>query len=213
MIKAVLFDMDGVLIEAKDWHYEALNRVLDLFGMSIERESHLATFDGLPTKRKLEILEKTRGFPRGLHDFANKLKQDRTMEMATALCRPVFHHRFALSQLKRDGLRLAVCSNSVRQSVELMMKLSGLAPFLDLMISNEDVSKSKPDPEMYNTAIKRFGLPPREVLILEDNDHGIAAARASGAHVMVIGTTDDVRYTNIRNAIADAERAADYLPR
>lgn len=206
MIKAILFDMDGVLIDAKEWHYESLNQVLDLFGMAIDRDAHLATFDGLPTRRKLEMLSKSRGFPRGLHDFTNKLKQDRTVEMATALCRPVFHHRYALSRLKQDGMKLAVCSNSVRQSVKLMMKLSGLTSYLDFMVSNEDVSKPKPDPEMYLHAIQHLGLPANEVLILEDNDHGIAAARASGAHVMIVGDTDDVRYSNIRRFIADIER-------
>ena len=52
-IKAILFDMDGVLIEAKEWHYEALNRALDLFGMPISRYDHLITFDGLPTRKKI----------------------------------------------------------------------------------------------------------------------------------------------------------------
>ena len=104
MIKAVVFDMDGVLIDAKDWHYEALNEVLDLFGVPIGRDAHLSTFDGLPTRRKLEILSKTRGFPLGLHSFVNKLKQDRTAEKATALCRPVFHHRFALARLRLDAV-------------------------------------------------------------------------------------------------------------
>ena len=208
MIKAVLFDMDGVLIEAKDWHYEALNNALDLFGMAIDRDAHLATFDGLPTKKKLDMLNKTKGFPKGLQNFVNKLKQDHTVEIASALCRPVFHHQFALSRLKREGYKMAVCSNSIRQSVELMMKLSGLDQYLDLMVSNEDVKVAKPDPEMYTKAITTFGLDPKEVLILEDNDHGIAAARAAGAHVMVVGTTEDVRYDNIRRAINKAEASA-----
>jgi HAD superfamily hydrolase (TIGR01509 family) len=204
MIKAILFDMDGVLIDARDWHYEALNRVLDLFGMAIDRDSHLAIYDGLPTRKKLDILTRTRGLPRGLHELINKLKQDRTVELVTASCKPAFHHRYALSRLKRDGFRLAVCSNSVRQSVELMMKLSGLAPLLDLMVSNEDVQKAKPDPEMYELAMKRLGIAPWEALILEDNDHGIAAARASGAHTMIVGSPDDVRYDKVRNAIVAA---------
>ena len=102
MIKAVLFDMDGVLIDAKEWHYQALNQVLDLFGMAIDRDAHLATFDGLSTRQKLEILTKTRGFPVGLHEFVNKLKQDRTVELATRLCRPTFHHRFALGRLRHQ---------------------------------------------------------------------------------------------------------------
>src|SRR5882762_2602700 len=99
MIRGVIFDMDGVLIEAKDWHYEALNRALGLFGMAIDRDAHLATFDGLPTRRKLEILSKTRGLPRRLQRFVNDLKQSYTMEITYSRCRPVFHHQFALSRL------------------------------------------------------------------------------------------------------------------
>ena len=74
MIKAVLFDMDGVLIDAKDWHYEALNRALEHFGFAISRESHLSTFDGLPTRAKLQMLTKARGLPERLHEFINSLK-------------------------------------------------------------------------------------------------------------------------------------------
>ena len=55
MIKAIIFDMDGVLIDAKEWHYEALNNALQLFGYKISREDHLATFDGLPTREKLRL--------------------------------------------------------------------------------------------------------------------------------------------------------------
>ena len=205
MIKAILFDMDGVLIDAKDWHYEALNRALDLFGMAIDREAHLATYDGLPTRQKLNMLSTTRNFPRRLHDFTNTLKQNLTVEIVHARCKPIFHHRKALALLKSEGYRLGVCSNSVKQSVDLMMDLSGLAPFLELKLSNEDVTRAKPDPEIYLRAIELMGLLPSEVLILEDNDHGILAARASGAHVMVVGTTDDVNHSNIRQTIAQIE--------
>lgn len=205
MIKAILFDMDGVLIDAKDWHYQALNRALDLFGMAIDRDSHIATFDGLPTRRKLELLTQTRGFPRGLHGFVNALKQDRTLEIVYSKCRPVFHHRQALSRLKSEGYKLGVCSNSVRQSVDQMMSLAALTPFLDICLSNEDVTKAKPDPEIYLKGISSLGVKPEEVLILEDNDHGIQAARASGGHVMVVGTTDDVTYGKIRSAIDEIE--------
>ena len=56
MIKAVIFDMDGVLIDAKEWHYEALNNALKLFGYKISRHDHLVTFDGLPTRAKLQMM-------------------------------------------------------------------------------------------------------------------------------------------------------------
>lgn len=201
MIKAILFDMDGVLIDAKDWHYEALNRALAHFGHVIDRDSHLSTYDGLPTRQKLHILTRSRGLPIGLHEFINALKQSYTIELSHSRCKPVFNHLFALSRLKAEGYRLAVCSNSVRQSVETMMRLSGLAPYLELMISNEDVSRGKPDPEMYLTAMKTLGVAPEECLILEDNDHGIQAAIASGGHLMKIGEPSDVTLHAIMEAI------------
>ena len=62
-IKAVLFDMDGVLVEAKDWHYEAFNKALDVFGLPISRSEHLSLYDGLPTRKKLEMLTEKKGLP------------------------------------------------------------------------------------------------------------------------------------------------------
>lgn len=202
MVKAVLFDMDGVLIDAKDWHYDALNRALALFGMPIERDAHLSTYDGLPTKRKLEILSKTRKLPKRLHPFINSLKQDFTSEIAYAKCKPNFLHQRALSRLKAEGFKLAVCSNSIRASVELMMRLSKLDVYLDFFLSNEDVNNAKPDPEIYVRAIERMGMLPHEVLIVEDNEHGLAAARASGAHVMAVADVSDVYYEAIKHKIA-----------
>jgi len=204
-IKAIIFDMDGVLIDAKDWHYEALNKALALFGFSISRYDHLVTYDGLPTKKKLEMLTLERGLPKGLHHFINELKQIYTMEMIFQKCKPVFYHEYALSRLKAEGCRLAVASNSIRQTVELMMEKSNLARYMDLMLSNQDVSKPKPDPEIYNTAIARLGLKPEECLIVEDNQNGIKAAQASGANVMIVSSVEDVNYTNIKANIKKFE--------
>ena len=95
MIKAVLFDMDGVLIDAKDWHYEALNKALNLFGYNISRESHLSTFDGLPTRQKLKMLSSSHNLPEGLHSFINQLKQAYTLEISQARCKPKFIINFA----------------------------------------------------------------------------------------------------------------------
>lgn len=181
-IKAILFDMDGVLIEAKEWHYDALNKALNLFGMPISRLDHLTTFDGLPTKKKLEMLSIENELPVELHSFINEMKQQYTMDLIQLYCKPRFVHQYALSRLKEKGFHIAVCSNSIRKTVETMMEKSGLTNYLDIIISNEDVSKGKPDPEMYVKAIQSFNLQPEECLIVEDNENGIKAALASGAH-------------------------------
>lgn len=201
MIKAVIFDMDGVLIDAKDWHYEALNKALDLFGHKISRYDHLVTYDGLPTKKKLEMLSLEGTLPRGLHDLINQMKQIYTMEMTYTKCKPLFTHQRALSLLKERGLKLGVCSNSIRQTIDLMMEKSDLSKYLDHTLSNQDVTASKPNPEIYNKMINHFNLKPEECLILEDNENGIKAAIDSGAHLLKIEQIYDVNFENIINKI------------
>jgi HAD superfamily hydrolase (TIGR01509 family) len=197
--------MDGVLIEAKDWHYEALNKALTLFGMSISRYDHLITFDGLPTRKKLEMLSLERGLPRELHEFLNEMKQMYTIQMVYEKCRPNFAQERALSALKARGYKLAVCSNSVRNSVEVMMERAALTRYLDLMVSNEDVKVGKPDPEMYLKAMHDLGLTPDECLIVEDNENGIRAAKASGAHLLTVKEVGDTNLENILACIAKIE--------
>ena len=204
-IKAVIFDMDGVLIEAKDWHYEALNQALGLFGLEITRHEHLTTYDGLPTKDKLIMLSRDKGLSPALHGFINEMKQQYTMDMVYKFCKPMFHHEFALSHLKQEGYKLAVASNSIKISISVMMDKARLADYLEFFISNQDVSKGKPDPEMYNLAISRLGLIPAECIIVEDNENGIRAAKASGAHVLEVATVYDVNYQNIKQFINTVE--------
>lgn len=196
-IAAIIFDMDGVLIEAKDWHYEALNRALGLFGYTISRYDHLTTFDGLPTRKKLEMLTREKGLPSGLHPLINELKQIYTMEIVHSQCRPTFAHEYALSNLKARGYRLGVASNSVRCSVETMMRYAMLDPYLDFMLSNEDVPRGKPHPDIYLKAAEICKISPEKCLVIEDNENGIAAARSAGAQVMVVKDIHDVTLDNI----------------
>lgn len=204
-IKAVIFDMDGVLIDAKDWHYDALNKALEIFGLTISRHDHLTTFDGLSTGQKLKMLSKVHVLPESLHTFINEMKQQYTMDITHQLCKPIFHHQYALSKLKENGYQLAVASNSVRNTVKVMMEKSALIEYLDFYLSNQDVTKAKPDPEIYTLAISRLGLTPEECVIVEDNENGLKAAYASGAHVLKVESTYDVNFDNISKFINEVE--------
>jgi HAD superfamily hydrolase (TIGR01509 family) len=205
-IKAILFDMDGVLIEAKDWHYEALNRALGLFGVNISRYDHLVTYDGLPTRKKLVMLSEEKGFPLGLHNFVNELKQLYTMELVYTKCKPTFIHEYALNKLRNEGYKMAVCSNSIRDTICSMMERASLSQFFEFYISNQDVTHGKPNPEIYNTAIKRMNLEPKQCMIIEDNENGIKAAKASGAWVMEVQDVNAVNYENIQMHLRNFEK-------
>jgi beta-phosphoglucomutase len=200
-IKAILFDLDGVLVDATDWHYEALNRALALFGYTIARYEHLTTYNGLPTRKKLEMLSVEKGFPRGLHTLVNRIKQKYTREEILRSCTPVFEKEFMVHQLKRDGFKLAVCSNSIRESVELMLRASGLWELFDCVLSNEDVAKPKPDPEMYTTACQRLGIKPEEALIVEDAPHGVEAAKRSGSALCQVMGFNEVDYARVKRSL------------
>lgn len=198
--------MDGVLIDACDWHYEALNAALQPFGMTITPDEHRSTFDGLSTRQKLEMLHHARGLPKGLQIFINVLKQKHTQALIAARCHPVFHHRYMLARLKREGYRLAMCSNSVRVSVDAMASHAGITDFFEFTLSNEDVCKPKPAPDIYQEAMRRLDCTPEECLVVEDNANGIAAAYAARAHVLEVGAPDDVTYDRVITALREIER-------
>lgn len=198
--------MDGVLIKAKDWHYEALNNALSLFGYEIMRSEHLSSYDGLPTKTKLKKLTIEKGLPEKLHDFINEMKQQYTISIIHNHCRPRFNHEFALSKLKAEGYQLACCSNSIRVTIEMMMDYAKLSDYLDFIISNQDVKKPKPDPEIYLEAMKKLNLQPGECLIVEDNENGIKAALSSGGYLMAVKDVGEVNYENIKARITQIDR-------
>lgn len=175
--------------------------------MEINRNDHLTIYDGLPTRKKLEMLAINNGLPTEIHGFINDLKQQFTVSEIYQKCKPLFAHEYALSKLKSEGFLTAVCSNSVRNTVELMLEKAMILKYFDALFSNEDVKKVKPDPEMYVSCMKKLGVEPQETLILEDNENGIKAAKASGAHLLEIQSVHDVTYFKIKERIAEIENS------
>lgn len=192
MPKAILFDLDGVLVNMPDGHYEALNRALSLFGVEINEDEHRDFFNGLPTRKKLEALESQGRLPSGLGEFINTVKQRHTKEIIPKYCAPDYSKIIMLQNLKNRGYLLGCCSNSIKETLHLMLQSAGLFHFFDIIIGNDEVSKPKPDPEIYLTAFSKLGVTPEETIIVEDSPHGIAAARASGARVKPVRNVHDV---------------------
>lgn len=197
MIKAIIFDMDGVLIDARDWHFEALNQALAPFGFCISREDHLKTYDGLPTSKKLEMLTKNEELPMRLHKIISTIKQDRTLRIAAQKCFPNMHHLILIQKLKRDGYKLAVYTNSIRQTTTFMLTHSHLIDFFDVVLTNEDVKKPKPSPDGYVDAVARLGLTSDEVLVIEDGEYGAQAAKLAGCRVLKINSPKELNFEKV----------------
>ena len=194
-LKAILFDLDGVLVDAKEWHYRALNQALKDAGYDlIGREEHLSTYDGLPTLTKLQMLSDKGRFDMSKANAVYKDKQKYTMQFIQNNVNPNSIIIDTLKALKKDGFKLAVCSNAIKCSVELMLEKSCIRELFDLVLSNEDVDNPKPHPEIYLKAMEELGVRPEECMIIEDNEKGFKAAIASGSKLMKVKSSLDVNY-------------------
>tara|TARA_A100001015_G_scaffold214278_1_gene240501 strand:+ start:4608 stop:5981 length:1374 start_codon:yes stop_codon:yes gene_type:complete len=201
-IKLVIFDLDGVIVEAKNLHFKALNSALGK-DYEISWEEHLKLYDGLKTAQKLEMLSKNKGLPTAEHEKIWKKKQQFTLDGLNNLSKN--EELINLMQaLKQDGFMLAVCSNSIRATVDIVLKKFGIYDFFELVISNEDVKNSKPHPEMYWTAMSTLQILPEETLIVEDSPYGLLAAYRSKANICRVDSPKDLKYSYLKSSVEES---------
>lgn len=204
MIRCILFDLDGTLVEAKDWHYEALNAALKQHGhAAIRYDDHLRDFDGLPTRIKLEKL----GIVGEAASKVNATKQVLTQAVILQKCKPDPELRRELAKLWHLGYRMAICSNAIRASCDAMIWGSGIADYFWFWLSAEEIDRPKPDPQCWHEAMRLFGAAPSETVIVEDSEVGIESAQASGAHVYKVESPQEVQSGDILNFIAEVQSA------
>lgn len=202
MIKLIVFDLDGVLLDAKEIHYNSLNIALAEVSEEyvINENEHLNIYDGLKTNQKLDLLTKNKGLPREFHKQIWNRKQELTLQMLESVERnQQLIDTFV--KLSANGYKLACCSNSIRKSVFTMLSKIGIIEYFDLIISNEDVLNSKPHPEMYWSAMSKLNFMPEDTLIVEDSPHGLLAAHRAKANIFRVNNSHDVTYSNIINQI------------
>ena len=195
MLKLIIFDLDGVLVEAKNIHFAALNEALGE-QYAIEWNEHLSKYDGLKTNQKLEMLTKEKGLPAELYVKIWDEKQKLTLQKLRDL-KQSSQLIDCMERLSSEGYKLAVCSNSIRRTVLTVLSKLGIIEYFDLILSNEDVKTSKPHPEIYWKAMSMLGVLPEETMIVEDSPFGLLAASRSKASVMRVVSPKEISYINI----------------
>tara|TARA_R110000824_G_scaffold380416_1_gene572810 strand:+ start:175 stop:804 length:630 start_codon:yes stop_codon:yes gene_type:complete len=175
-MQSVLFDLDGVLVDACDWHYLSLNRALEeVVGFSIDREEHTTTYNGLPTKVKLEML----GLDEEQSEKVWQLKQDYTLDIIRENGM-VYDEKIELFEYLKDmGSKIVCVTNSIQMTTLEMLKSTGQFDYFDMIITNEDVENNKPHPDCYNLAVKNLDIRPDNCIIIEDSEKGMQSAKSS----------------------------------
>lgn len=202
MIKCIIFDLDGTLVDSRDTHYDALNYALRDIDPKyiISKEEHYSRYDGLSTTQKLELLSTLKGLPKHCHTTIWKLKQKYTAEIInnyekdTRICE-------MLNQLRNRGYLLYIASNCIWRNLILIAEKKGFLSYIDWVISNEDVNSPKPSPEMYLKCMIHAQVSPRETLIVEDSPIGKKAAIASGAHLLPVVCPSDLNLSKVLKAL------------
>ena len=207
MTKLIVFDLDGVLVEAKEIHYTTLNKAIEEVAgeeFIITSAEHLSTYDGLKTQQKLDMLTKSKGLSVDYHEHIWNLKQLLTINAISQL---KVDNRLVeiFKELRERGYQLACCSNSIRRSVLVMLSKVGLIEYMDLILSNEDVKNSKPHPEMYWKGMSMMGVLPEETLIVEDSPHGLLAASRSRANVLRVDNPADLTLEKLETKLKETK--------
>jgi beta-phosphoglucomutase-like phosphatase (HAD superfamily) len=205
VIKLIVFDLDGVLIDSKEIHFNALNLALNEFGSDyiISRKEQDTVFEGLTTNVKLDILTKTKGLPSDLHKDIWRRKQEYSAKLFESTSEDedlVDIFKF----IKSRGVKIAVASNSIRQTLDTCLKSLGVWNYVDHSLSNEDVKRPKPDPQIYNRCMDYLMTEPKETVIFEDSEIGLRAANATGAKVEKVLNRKDIYFERIDKVIHEA---------
>lgn len=206
MNKLLVFDLDGVLINSRELHYESLNAALSKINeiYVITREEHLSLYDGLNTTKKLKMLSERRGLPTDLHQQVWEDKQSATFDLIKRF--PINPKAIQVCQeAKKRGWKIAVASNSIRETVKLALIAIGIMEYVDVFVSNEDVTRTKPYPEMYWQAMTKLNALPKDTIICEDSHIGRQGAIDSGANLLAIENADSWAVDDVINKIKEVE--------
>lgn len=199
--RAIIFDVDGVLIDATEWHFDSLNLALAQVGVNIRHEVHTRELLGLPTASKLRWLVERGSLPPGTEALVLESKRRHFSNIVRQRCRPVEQRIQLLSSLRSSNYRLAAVSNAVRASVIEMFELAGLTRYFDVLLCGDDVSLPKPDPEMYNLVLRQLQTNRENARAVEDGCLGIRAAKSAGIPVVKLRAFSDLNEQTLFNPL------------
>jgi HAD superfamily hydrolase (TIGR01509 family) len=202
MNKAIIFDLDGVLVDSKEIHFNALNLALSDYDSKyiITKMEQQHVYEGMTTRSKLEILTKKKGLPISAYDSIWKNKQRytaklfRSIELDSALI-------VLFKIIRGHGIKIGVASNSIRETLDTCLNNLGLSKYIDVSLSNEDIPRPKPSPDIYEMCMTMLGTNSSTTVIYEDSEIGQEAARASGAKLIPVYNRDSLNLFTIQEGI------------
>ena len=198
MLKAVIFDFDGVVSDSEMLHYKALNEIFAKYGVDVPKKVHWQKYLGYSDIENIEAV--SRDYDMGLTDeqvveIARQKTEvfDELVKTETTIIDGVAEF---VGMLTENGIPLAICSGSTASDIKLMLDGCEFANAFRAIITADDVSKGKPDPEGFLLALEKLNetidgdrILPQECVVIEDSGWGLATAKTAGMHTVAVTNT------------------------
>jgi HAD superfamily hydrolase (TIGR01509 family) len=185
-LEAVVFDMDGVIIDSEPLWSEAERQLLARRNLTYT-EQLKPLLMGLDSREAVRILKKHYDLGEPVEELVHERNQ-LVSELIQQRGQPIPHSLELIRRVRDGGLKTVVASSSPYALVELVVDKLGIGPLLDLVLSGDEVSRGKPAPDIYDAAAKALGVAPECCLVIEDAPNGVRAAKAAGMRCLAITT-------------------------
>ncbi|BAM04898.1 HAD family hydrolase [Phycisphaera mikurensis] len=196
-LRAIVFDFDGVLVDSEPLHFAAFEEVARELGVTLTYGRYLETYIGFDDREAFETLLAEAGEPAEPDRVARMTREkgprfERLAAAAAAADRLAFAGSVAFVRgTVAAGIPRAVASGATRADIVLMLGLIGLADAFDVIVSADDVARSKPDPQTFRLAAERIGVAPAACLAIEDTRAGLRSALGAGMRTLGLSQSHD----------------------
>lgn len=179
MIEAVIFDMDGVILDSEPIHYKVEKAIMKENGLDFQFEDH-ARYVGQTTRDLWDDLCKRHHLPDGAEVLSARDSEDYFNELKHGDIEPIAGIKELIQTLHRKGIKLIVASSSLRVNIEVVLDTFDIKKYFQGYVSGQDVKKTKPNPDIFLKAAKQLEVFPENCLVIEDAKHGVEAAKSAG---------------------------------
>lgn len=188
MLRAVIFDFDGVVADSEPLHFKAFNLALERLGVCISKEKYYSDYLGFSDKDCVRAVDKDNALGMRSADFDDLIERkgvffDELVNSESSIIDGVAEF---VGMLKQNSIRIAICSGALRDEIKMMLSMSGFADAFEFIVAADDVDKGKPDPEGYLMALGKLNatgddaqITADECIVVEDSHWGLEAAGAA----------------------------------
>lgn len=180
MLKAVIFDMDGVIVDSEPIFYEVEMNLFKDLGLNISEEEHRG-YVGTKTSEMWTELKERFGIQKTVHELID-IETKRYLEYIASMKKfePIPGVANLIKELSSNGISLALASSSRIEEISLILKMLKLKDYFGVVVSGDQVTKGKPAPDIFLLAIKKLKVLPEECIVFEDSENGVKAANSAG---------------------------------